>query len=216
MISLDATTHVFIWVPGTGGHEVHPAFKAAAIKATKGDCQFVVIDYPASVDFIGSVKKGIVALTKVLNEVDIARQPHQKIYLAGSSQGSWVISDTLYTNEALLAIPDKVVLFGHPGLSANHHHFDDHHKIWEIDNPNDAVTFGWNTVERKEISKALSDIYKLKPHGITTLIKYSFKRPLLLWRLFVLIVLHTKLINWVTSPHDYSNEMPLAVYWLVH
>jgi len=218
MTLLDSTTHVFIWVPGTGGHAVHPAFKAAALKATKGDCQFVCVDYPASVDFIGSVKKGIKAFTKTLKAVNKARQPGQQIYVGGSSQGSWVIGDTLFNDKSLLDMTTKVVMFGDPGLSESpaDFHFFYEEKVWEINNTNDAVTFGWSSEERREISKGLTDMYKFRPRGFFTLLKYMFKRPTLLWRLFVLIILHTKITDLVTSPHDYSNQMPLAIYWLMH
>ena len=217
MIVLDPTkTNIFIWVPGTGGHEVHPAFKDAAEKASHGDCQFICIDYPASVDFIASVQKGVKELSKILKKVSHTKLPEQKVFLGGSSQGAWVIGEALAHDALLKEIPNKVVMFGHPGMSADHVKFDEDANIWEINNPNDAVTFGWNNGERAEIAKGLSDMYRFRPRGFAVLLKYMVKKPRLLWRLFVLIILHTKIINWVTSPHDNSNEMPLAVYWLLH
>jgi len=217
MSTLETATNIFIWVPGTGGDEVHPAFEAAARKATKDDCHFICINYPASLDFIASVENGIEELTRVLKRVSNTKLPHQKVYLAGSSQGAWVVGDALFNNSFLLELVDKVVMFGDPGLSQSpDFHFQYEDRVWVINNPNDAVTFGWSTKERLEISKGLTDLYRFRPRGLLTLLKYTFKRPMLLWRLFVLIILHTKITSWVTSPHDYSNQMPLAVYWLMH
>lgn len=210
-------SNIFVWVPGTGGHEVHPAFKAAAEKATKGDCQFICVDYPASVNFVESVQTGIKQLTKTLKRISNTKLPHQRVFIGGSSQGAWVIGDALFNDPFLLELMDKAILFGDPGISQSpDFHFQYEERVWVINNPNDAVTFGWDSAEKEEITRGLLNLYKLRPAGLVTLLKYTFKKPTLLWRLFVLTVLHTKVINWVTSPHDYSNQMPLAVYWMLH
>lgn len=216
--TLDYTkTNIFIWVPGTGGDEVHPAFRKAAEKATGGDCHFICVDYPASIDFIVSATRGMRELKRVLKIVAKQVKEGQRVFLGGSSQGSWVIGDTLYKDIELLDGLTKVVMFGDPGISQSpKFNFFYEEKIWEIDNPNDAVTFGWDEKDKEEITKALKGLYRFKPKSILTLLKYTFTRPALLFRLMTLTALHTKLFTWVNSPHDYSPQMPLAVYWLLH
>src|SRR5687767_1159885 len=158
---LDPTkTHVFVWVPGTGGHEVHPAFHEAAMKATGGDCAFVCIDYPASVNFVSSSKEGVAALKAALTRISEVKTPEQIVYLAGSSQGAWVVGDCLYNNEQFLeSLIRKAVLFGGPGIrESNDFNFFYEERVWEIDNKNDAVTFGWDSKSREELTTAFDGL----------------------------------------------------------
>jgi hypothetical protein len=217
MMLVDATKrHVFIWTPGTGGHEVHPNFKKAVDMICQGDAQIIVVDYPAEWNMEESVPEGVRSLTAVLKRVNEEYDPEtQNVYLAGSSQGSWVISEVADDSD-LMAPVTKTVLFGHPGLAENHdHHYDEDDTLWEINHPDDAVTFGW-AEDREKLIESFSKAQRLNPKAVAYLLWMCVRHPIRLFRFIYLIFAQKGWVWWNSSPHDYSNIMPMAVYWMIH
>lgn len=214
---VDSTkNHIFIWVPGTGGHEVHPEFEKAIKTIVKADHQIIVVDYPASWNFAESVPVGVENLRQTLEQVAKEVKAHQRIYLAGSSQGAWVISDTIHDNIAYNQLCHKAVLFGHPGTAEHHdHHFDADDTLWEIRDPKDAVTFGWNGHEQRVID-AIRDLHHLRLRALKTVGWAIFNHPKTFWHLFFLVLYRLPIFGRNESPHDYSRQFPLAVYWLTN
>lgn len=216
---------IFVWVPGTGGHEVHEAFAQAVHTQHGKDAQIIVVDYPASWDFDKSVPEGEKALKATLKQLSRERTLDQKVLVAGSSQGAWVISN-VYTNtnyndvfasSPLPPVVTKTVLFGHPGVAdsyAPESGWDD--SVWEInDAENDAVTFGWPGNERRLIRAAM-DLKHGKVWKLPVLLWEGIKHPVKFMRIGYLVACYTGLVWWTDSPHEYARTMPLAVYWLTH
>ena len=211
------TKHIFIWVPGTGGHEVHPAFKKAIESICKEPYQILCVYYPASWKLKFSVEAGIKATKDLIDEISPQLDRNsQKLYMGGSSQGSWVLDDVL-EDPVYSFFPDKAVLFGHPGTDSTHLNskFEGDDSIWEINDPKDTVTFGWGGKEQ-EIVEAFSKAQNGNVRAIFKVLGLAALHPIRLGRLLFLAVHHVGMIPWSNSPHDYSNQMPLAVYWLIN
>ena len=207
---------VFIWVPGTGGHEVHPAFEAAVKLICQDDAQIIVVEYSAEWDMSDSVPEGVNALKKVLKTVKAEYDPEfHNIYLAGSSQGSWVITEVTSDKELMEPV-SKTVMFGHPGVAQNHDHdYQAADTVWEINHPDDVVTFGWSE-DRATMVEHFSKAQKLHPKSIAYIIGLALRHPLRLGRFVYVIAAQAGIVRWNSSPHDYSNQMPMATYWMIH
>jgi hypothetical protein len=208
--------HIFIWVPGTGGHEPHPAFVDAVQMICGRDAQILHVEYPAEWNMEKSVKAGVKAMKEFIEEISCQIDYNtQQICIGGSSQGAWVISEA-YKDPKVRAFAHKTVLFGHPGVADKHDHkFEEDDSILEINNHDDAVTFGWEE-DRKEMVKNFSRAQRGNIKAILSVLWLAMCHPVRLVRFMYLIAIHAGIITWNTSPHDYSQEMPLAVYWLTH
>lgn len=208
---------VFIWVPGTGGHEPHPAFvDAVNMVVGEEDGQIVHVEYPASWDMEESVPAGVEAFKKLVEEIKPQLVPDfHTVYVGGSSQGAWVISET-YKEAEMRDFAHKTVMFGHPGLADEHDHvYDGHDDILEINHPDDAVAFGWE-YDRRKMVESFSRAQEGDFMSILFVLWLAVRHPIRLARFIYLIAVQAGLIRWNTSPHDYSQHMPLAVYWLIH
>lgn len=207
---------IFLWVPGTMGHEAHPGFIDALNKVIPGRYQIFHVDYPASWHMATSVPAGRDEMRRVLRELAAQKLPHQKICVGGSSQGSWVISEA-YEDVEVAAIPHKTVMFGHPGVDDDGHYpeYKIGERVWEINHPEDAVTFDWDGRE-KEIAEAFSGAQRFKFRSILKVLGLVVRHPIRLFRFTMLVAYHARLLRFNTSPHDYTPTMPLAVYWMIH
>lgn len=207
---------IFIWVPGTGGHEPHPAFIDAVKMICGNDAQILHVEYPAVWDMAYSVPLGVKAFKELIDDIRLKiDHTTQEVYVGGSSQGAWVISEA-YEDPEVKAFAYKTVLFGHPGLAADHdHHFDQDDNILEINHPDDAVAFGW-AEDRNAMVQNFSKAQRGNIRAILALLWLAICHPLRLLRFVYLILVHAGVITWNTSPHDYSQQMPLAVYWMCH
>ena len=208
--------HIFVWVPGTMGHEVHPSFDKALKAVVKENYQIIVVDYPATWNFAESVPVGKSNLKVALEEIFEEKSEDQVVYVSGSSQGSWVVSDALSERMDLAVQVHKTVLFGHPGVASSHDHtFDEDETYWEINDPKDAVAFGWNGHEERVIN-AIRDLHHFRLRALKTVAWALWNHPKTFWHLFFLVAYRLPGFNRHESPHDYSRQMPLAVYWLLN
>lgn len=207
--------YLVVWVPGTGGHEVHPAFKDSCDKILKNNYQLFVVEYPAQWDLENSVPAGIEKTKNLLLDLVTRKGPNQKVVVAGSSQGAWVLSDALDCEMAYKRI-HRAVLMGHPGLDGTGDHVANipGEKIWEINHPNDAVTYPWKGRER-EITKTLSSAMRGDISDIFKMLWIGVTHPVITYKIVKLLLYHARILRFASSPHDYSQVMPLAVYWLV-
>jgi hypothetical protein len=225
LVTVDTTKKfIFVWVPGTGGHGVHPAFREAVKNMVGDDAQLLHVEYPATWNFDESVPVGEQALKDLLKVIAAEKTLEQKVLVGGSSQGAWVISNvyghTSY-NDTFAALPlppvvHKTVMFGHPGVAENHdHEFVMGDNVWEIADENDAVTFKWPGQERRLV-RALVDVQKGKVWKLPVLLWATLTHPVRAFKMLWLIACYTGLVKWTDSPHEYGQKMPLAVYWLVN
>lgn len=218
-------THIFVWVPGTGGHEVHESFEQAVHTQYGDAAQIIKIDYPASWNFDDSVPVGEKALKDTLRTISREKTPEQLVMVAGSSQGAWVIAN-VYTNTnyndvfaagLLPSVVHKTVLFGNPGVSESYAPESGWgESVWELnDAEHDAVTFGWPGSERRLV-RAFVDIQKGQVWKVGTIMWEAIKHPVRAMRIMYLLAAYAGLVWWADSPHEYGRMMPLAVYWLGH
>lgn len=216
-INIDpAREHIFIWVPGTSQKGILTGFQKAVDDLLNGSAQVLHVQYPAAWNFSISVPMGTEALKRLLRQVHAAKTENQKIYLAGLSQGSWIISNVIADPE-LRAMSTKTILFGHPGVAPNHFHEENDDDVWEVNNPGDAVTFGWDGKEQA-IVDSINMFFNGKPiRGLIALFGCIVMHPkttllIIELLLFKLPIFKDKRL----SPHDYTGQMPYAVYWMTH
>lgn len=208
-LALDRTKDwILVWVPGTKGHEVHPGFQAAVDRVLGDRAQTLCVHYPASIDFEESEGEGRAVLDAMLREIAAEKLDFQRVAVAGSSQGSWVIDDALDLQS--FDVVHKAVMFGLPAESpplprTNKRFFQ------VINHPYDAVTMPWIGNEQRIIHHA-SQAVEGKWWHLLPLLGYVLMNPIQTWLLVGLTLTHYRFPR--LSPHDYTPEMPLAVKWL--
>lgn len=208
--------HIFIWVPGTSQQGVNAAFQTAVDDLLDGSAQVLHVQYPAAWNFTISVPMGTEALKRLLRQVHAAKAENQTVYLAGFSQGAWVISNVIADPE-LRALARKTILYGHPGVAPNHYHEDNDDDVWEVNNSSDAVTFGWDGREQ-EIIDSIGMFFGGKPiRGLLSLIGNIIHYPKTTLLIIELLMFKLPIFRDKSmSPHDYSKQMPFGIYWLTH
>jgi hypothetical protein len=130
---------IYVWVPGTGSHNINPGFEAAVRDANKnGSASLSRIEYEASDRTRPSVATGIETLRLVLAGIQ-AHGGHHRVLVAGENQGSWVIGEAL-SDPLLKNVVTRAVIFGHP-QPATHHYEDGHDPdVLEINHSGDEVS----------------------------------------------------------------------------
>ena len=106
--------------------------------------------------------------------------------------------------------------FGHPGTADFHdHNYGEDDTYWEIRHPKDAVTFGWHG-HHKEVIEAINDLYHFRLKALKTVIWALFTHPKTFWHVSFLVFYTLPWFRRNESPHDYSRQFPLAVYWMLN
>lgn len=195
-----------VWVPGTGGHEVHPGFQAAVDRVLGDKAQVFLVSYPASIDFEQSVPAGEDALKLVLRTLAAEKLDFQRVVVAGSSQGSWVI-DAVHGDPAFEVV-FKTVMFGLPA-EAPPLTLDADTQV--INSPVDAVTMPWLGNEQ-QIIRHVSAVVEGRWWHLVPMFGYMALNPVQVYLLAGLLMTHYRCPR--LSPHDYTPQMPLAVKWL--
>ena len=140
--------YIILWVPGTNDHLVPPKF-IESIRQMFGDTASLdLCDYMATWRLQTSIANGQATLMQTLDYVKAHKKKSTKIFLAGLSQGSIIISDIL-ANPKYAGLITRSVLVGHPGVAD--HHFDYTDNVREINNPLDFATFDWGGDRQRTI-----------------------------------------------------------------
>jgi len=144
---------IIIWVPGTNAHDIPKGFSNATHDFFTGGYDLVKSDYMANWDLVNSIPNGLSTLEALLDYIKKNKRKSTKVYLAGESQGSLVIS-TVLSKPKYYNFITKASLLGAPGISENH--FIGSNKVIEINNKMDPVTISWNNLDRDKALKAVS------------------------------------------------------------
>lgn len=202
-----------VWVPGTFGHDVHEGFLKAVDDHLGDDALVFSLAYPASADFDTSVPAGLLALSHLVGRLVEGKAAFQKIVLAGSSQGAWIIHDFIERDPNFRHVY-KTTTFGLPALSGHSPSPEnDADPVWDITSSYDAVGWGWSGSEARilyHISQATSG----KPWHFIPLLPYLLLNPVNTAGFIGLCLTHFNAPR--LSPHDYTPAMPLAVAWLTN
>jgi hypothetical protein len=121
---LDGAGPILLCVPGTLGASFESSMRAtarAAVDARTGPMSIASIPYPNGVFdvvtrffHIGTqADRNVLAL--VLKRLKVAA-PNRPVLLAGESQGSWLIAETLREDPELAAHVTRIVMFAKPGF----------------------------------------------------------------------------------------------------
>jgi hypothetical protein len=118
------TGPILLCVPGTLGAAFESSMLSTArafIRQAGGPVSIVSVPYPNSVLDVGKrflqigVDQSQNVLALILEKLK-AVAPHRKVFLAGESQGSWLISETLRARPDLGTKVERVALFAKPGF----------------------------------------------------------------------------------------------------
>jgi len=200
---------IVLWVPGTSQHGVPDKLKDMVAKLMP-DSTIVVVEYAATTRFASSRAEGMRNLVSILSVIKKRMRKGQRLFVAGESQGAWVVSDIL-ANHKYYEMISGAVLLGHPGIAANH--FKDDPKVLEINHTDDIVTMAdqgdmelAHNVERFLHGDLLTAPY---------FVKYAISHPHIAAWLALLGISRIPYIgNLVPMFHDYSNDYLLATLWL--
>lgn len=212
-LDIDMSNDVIVlWVVGTSNHKIHPTFGMLA-RLQWPDATIHVVDYMASWQFSKSKPNGDENFRATLDYIRKRLRKGQKVYVAGESQGAWIISDVM-AEKKYADLITKAVLFGHPGPADTH--FPPGGKVMEINHPADITSYPID-VDKHEMVKNVEGI----THGDLTTIPYwlgiGFKHPDAVVRFAVQMIGKLPVLKDIlTDPHDYRKDMYLAVLWLAH
>ncbi|MBC7461949.1 MAG: cutinase family protein, partial [Thermoleophilia bacterium] len=201
---------ILIWVPGTGVHELDATWTTGAAKQFGDRASVVMVDYPASQDFRGSVSTGMETLRLVLAEIAKRGADGHRVLLGGQSQGSMVIAEAI-ADPTVHAAVDRVMLYGSMGLALSHYDDGRDAKVVELNDRHDPIRHSgavreqfMNAVHAKETGIKLTDIPDLVVGivGNINLVGY--------WQ-----TMANDTARWDKSdPHQYTAQHKAGLEWL--
>lgn len=209
---LDLTAPVVtIWVPGTSEYWIKQRF-LDELHAVAPGAHVSMIPYEATWRFSTSVPDGVAVLRGVLEEVR-RRAPGKPVFLAGESQGAWIISKVL-TDPAAARQVTRTALWGHPAAAPQQ--FGRAGAVREVNAPGDIVTMELGD----DPGKVLAAVEQLSRRnfgtGLAQLAGYAVQRPDMLFKLlkfwsFALPVVGKGRKN----EHDYEDDVPNGIRFLL-
>ena len=128
---------IVIWSPGTSNHKVLPPFGDAVRAAYGDDASISYLKYEATWHMRRSAPTGLATLMIVLAEIKKRKRAGQRVFLAGESQGAWIIGEAM--TKPVASIVERAAIVGHPYLAK--HHYDDGHdpRVQEMNHEGDNV-----------------------------------------------------------------------------
>lgn len=208
-IKTDGKPYVIVWVPGTWGTAVHVGFEEAVRERLGDDAFLMHVAYPASTEFDASVRDGVEALFDTLSELEVTDE--QRVLVAGSSQGAWVIREAMADGRWSRDDVYRVATFGLPGMSEFEPRRDDY--VWDMASPFDAVTWDWNGPEAR-IVRYVTQVVRGRWWYLIPLLPWFVLNPRPTIGMTGLLMTHFRAPR--LSPHDYTPQMPLTLAWLTN
>lgn len=166
-----------------------------------------LLDYPATFDLPSSAATGMVALQELLARIAEQGGDH-RVVLAGHSQGSWVIADTL-AEPAAHAMVDRAVLLGNPGFAQAHYADRRDGKVVEVDHEGDV--FAAPVADRRGLLEGLDGWNDGDTGAIPELVAGGVQNPLLSGYVAAKAI---DPLRWADDPHRYEGAMSDAAAWL--
>ena len=166
---------IVIWVPGTNDHQIPVGFKEALEDFFLNGYSLAKADYLASWNLTVSITHGINTLEAVLDYIKAHKKPNAKVYLAGESQGSLVISRVL-SKAKYYGLVTGAALLGAPGVAKNH--FEKSDKVKEFNNRLDPVTIRWGGMNTEDMIGHVSRVMTGDILAGLNLIGIIFHNPL--------------------------------------
>ena len=200
-----------IWVPGTSEYWIKQRFLDELRMKVPGS-HVTMVPYEATWRFSTSVPDGVAVLRGVLDELR-RRVPGRPVFLAGESQGAWIIS-TVLADPAYAAMVTRAALWGHPAAAPQQ--FGRPGQVREVNSPGDIVTMELG--ERPgEVLAAVEQLSRRNfGTGLARLAGYAVQRPDMLVKLlkfwsFALPVIGKGKKN----DHDYDDDFANGVLHLL-
>ncbi|MCW2949711.1 MAG: hypothetical protein JWN41_724, partial [Thermoleophilia bacterium] len=215
---------IVIWVPGTNYSGVRPAFRRAlrAAQVGAGDgggdrASLTALLYEGSWHIRRSLPTGMATLKLVLQGV--ARRlesssTEHAIYLAGESQGAWIIGEIVADAE-VGPLVTRAVLMGHPFVAGHKYGDGQDERVAVINNEGDQVTLGF----RGEPSHGLDAMIALRTlqlsRGLSRHVRALGTNLDHVGRMLLSIGYYVPRIReCLRNPHNYNVDMPRAVDFL--
>lgn len=212
--SIDFTKRdIYIWVPGTSCHDVHPAFRAALEQdPAHRTASLTYLRYEATWEMRRSLPTGLATLLLVLEEIRKRGGSH-RVLLGGESQGAWIAGEAA-AHPILGRMVDRAVLMGHPWLAANQYSDGHDPRIFEVDHRGDMVTLpirgsatagfdamiGLRTLHVADLARTAGVFLRNSAQTLQMIISLGALVPPIKRRMH--------------NPHIYDMEMPGAVRFL--
>lgn len=207
--------NIVVWVPGTSMRGIPLELQRELIKKFGNNVSIAIIDYLATWKFLDSMPHGQSTLMATLDYIRRNKRKGTKVYLAGLSQGSMVISDTLtysrYYNDVT-----KAILFGHPSVAGAHQASLGANKVREYNNYMDPATIGLKG-EPIKILKSLDSFMRGDVLGALYLLRVAALNPSYIPVLLALGMKHVPFYTpkVVPDPHNYDGRYAEGVDWLI-
>jgi hypothetical protein len=158
------------------------------------------------------VPDGVAVLRGVLEEIR-RRAPGKPVFLAGESQGAWIIS-TVLADPALAKLVTRAAIWGHPAAAPQS--FGRPGQVREVNSPGDIVTMelGENPGEVLAAVEQLS--LRNFGTGLARLAAYAVQRPDMLMKLLEFWSFAIPVIGrGKKNDHDYDDDIANGVQHLL-
>lgn len=205
---------LYIWVPGTSNHWIHPSFEAAVRDANQATgASLSRIEYEASWRMRPSVATGVETMRLVLAGI-AAHGGNHRVFVAGESQGAWILGEAM-SDPRLGGVVTRAVLFGHPSL-ALHQYTDGHDpRVTVVNNPGDMVAMPIHGNHAAALD-ALTGLHRAQLSKLPALIGVMLRNPAQAGQLLASVGRWILPLDLWKDPHNYSAQMVEAVEWLQH
>lgn len=200
-----------IWVPGTSEYWIKQRFLDELHLAAPG-AHVTMIPYESTWRFSTSVPDGAAVLRGVLDAIR-KRAPGRPVFLAGESQGAWIIS-TVLADPAFAKLVTRAALWGRPAAAPQT--FGLPGQVREVNAPGDIVTMelGDNPAE---VLAAVEQLARRNVGtGLVRISGYAVRRPYMLVKLLKFWSFALPIVgNGQKSEHDYDDDIAGGVQHLL-
>ncbi|MBC7461366.1 MAG: hypothetical protein H7287_08385 [Thermoleophilia bacterium] len=219
-----ARRDIFIWAPGTRARHVHPAFRSA-LRAAQPDAgegnraSLTPLLYEASWHIRRSAPTGMLTLKRVLQGIRTrlaASSTEHNVYLAGESQGAWIIGEMM-ADADVGDVATRAVLMGHPMLAGHEYVNGEDDRVVVINNQLDQVTLDvrGDPSDCLDAMIAMRTLQFARPRHLPNTVRALTSN----WDHVGLMLLSIgyqvpRVRNVLRDPHDYSSDMARAVDYL--
>lgn len=202
---------ITIWVPGTSEYWIKQRFLDELHRQAPG-AHVTMVPYQATWRFSTSVPDGMAVLKGVLREI-ARRAPGRPVFLAGESQGSWVISATLTDPEFAKQVT-RTSIWGHPAAAPQE--FGRAGAVRETNNPADIVTMKLGDNPAAVLAAVEQLSLRNFGVGLSRLAAYAVQRPDMLMKLLEFWSFALPIVGkGKQNAHDYDDDIVHGVDFLL-
>lgn len=216
---------IVLYVSGTANPDkgefpqINPHFTNAYYRVWQdGGAYLGLLRYESNWNMRASMATGVETLRRVLRAI-AARPDRHRVFLAGESQGAWVIGEAIKDAVAGAAVT-RAALWGHPVVAATH--YDDGHdpRVLETNHEFDRVSRPISGDPQVAMDAMIALQSNLKPETVPVMARAIVQNPLSAGLSILNFVrdnfVPKPLRQLIPEPHDYEAEMVPGAKFLRH